>query len=344
MDIPHQLTATSLHPFLENILGTKFRRDRGGFRPATVFTSILKMGVLGSRSYKQTLIEMKDDLGDQLGWFDKAPSAPALSQARQQFTYEQCDDVFDAVQVACARLLNKPAHQYDEFNLYSVDMTRCNLPVSVELTEHFGIPTNRKPKLRVPQASLTMVMDVGRNRPTSWIIEDHKGSETKCAEELCAFLGPQDLLIGDRGYPSFKFFSQLIQQNTHFLIRLCTQKNGTLREVYDFLQSDKMEDVLTITRGRKNAEQTIRLRVFKQKLHDGRTAAYATNLYDNVRYTCDDLCSLYCTRWRIETAFRELKVIHAFEDMRAHHPWYLSRNHSTHGLYAFGRGVGSNGL
>ncbi len=53
-DIPHQLTAASLHPFMESLLGTTFNRDRGAFCPATVFTSILKMGVLGSRSYKQT--------------------------------------------------------------------------------------------------------------------------------------------------------------------------------------------------------------------------------------------------------------------------------------------------
>ena len=78
MDIPHELTATSLHPFLESILGPKFQRAGRGFSPATVFTSILKMGVLGTRSYRQTLIELKEDLGEALGWHEKSPSASAL--------------------------------------------------------------------------------------------------------------------------------------------------------------------------------------------------------------------------------------------------------------------------
>ena len=317
MDIPHELTATSLHPFLESILGPKFQRAGRGFSPATVFTSILKMGVLGTRGYRQTLIELKEDLGEALGWHEKSPSASALCQSRLQFSYEHCKKTFHAVEEACPRTLKRAAHQYGGFNLYAIDMTRSNLPVSDELVEYFGIPTNKTKKQRVPQASFTMIMDVGRNRPTSWVLEGHKGSEVKNAKELCAFLGPEDLLIGDRGYPSFQFFSQLTDQNTQYLIRLRTNKRGTLREVYDFLQSDKEEDVLTVVRGKGEKAQSVKFRVFKQRRKNGTIAAYATNLFDHQEHTREQLCSLYCSRWRIETAFKEIKIFHAFEDMRA---------------------------
>ncbi len=137
-----------------------------------------------------------------------------------------------------------------------------------------------------------MIMDVGRNRPTSWILEDHKGSERACAKELCAFLGPDDLLLGDRGYPSFAFFQQLIDQRTHFLIRVCTHKNGTLREISAFLQSEKTDSVITVTRGKKSAPQSIRLRIIKQRLKNGTLAAYATNLYNEQERLRQHICSM----------------------------------------------------
>ncbi len=137
MDIPHQLTAASLYPFMESLLGTTFNWDRGAFCPATVFTSILKRGVAGSRGYKQTLIELKDNLGDELGWFDKPPNPSGLCQARHQFTYQRCDAVFYGVQEACLRLQQHSAHQYAGLNLYAIDMTRCNIPASKAVDESF---------------------------------------------------------------------------------------------------------------------------------------------------------------------------------------------------------------
>ena len=35
-------------------------------------------------------------------------------------------------------------------------------------------------------------------------------------------------------------------------------------------------------------------------------------------YPGDELASLYCSRWRIETAFKEMKIWHGLENLRAH--------------------------
>lgn len=57
----------------------------------------------------------------------------------------------------------------------------------------------------------------------------------------------------------------------------------------------------------------------KMTLPDGETGVFATSLMDTEKFPLDELASLYCSRWRIETAFREMKMWHTFEHMHAEH-------------------------
>ena len=312
------LTASKLSPLIDRVVGSRFQRARGSLKPSTVFTTIMRMGVLGSTGYRQTLDTMKKDLGKELGW-ESTPSASSLSQARKKLSEKMCDAIYWATRNACPFLSQRAPHQFHEFRLHAIDMTRCNLPPSAELESYFDLPKGSGQKKRVPQATFTMIMDVGRNMPTSWILEDYKGSERVASYELCSYLGEGDLLIGDRGYPSRRFFSQLIDQQAAFLIRLRTSSNrGTLKEVTVFLNSEERESEIVLQRGPDDDGRPLRLRLMKKKLPQGDTAVFATNLLDTNTYTLTELTSLYCTRWRIETAFREMKMWHSFENMRAH--------------------------
>lgn len=61
------------------------------------------------------------------------------------------------------------------------------------------------------------------------------------------------------------------------------------------------------------------IRVTKMTLPDGETGVFATSLMNTKKFPLDELASLYCSRWRIETAFREIKMWHIFEHMHAQH-------------------------
>lgn len=311
------LSAASLYPTLASILGEKFRRKRGSLSPAAVFVTVMNMVTLGTKGYRQSLGEVKEHLGEYLGW-DSTPSPSALSQARRKLSERMCDEVYWTVWNSCSHLGELQPHRYKGLNLHAIDMTTLNLPVSQELAEEFGIPSSTGQKERVPKALLTMIMDVGRNMPTTWILEGYRGSERKASYELCRYLGEDDLLIGDRGYPSRRFFAQLADQGASFLVRLPTGKRGAFVEAREFKASNLREETVLLAREKGSDGDPIEVRLIKQDLPDGEVAVLATNLLDSEFFSAEELGSLYCTRWRIETAFREMKIWHGLEDMRAH--------------------------
>ena len=275
----HELTAASIFPRLVSILGDKFRRRRGPLSPAVVFATVMNMVTEGVKGYRQSLNEMKDALGATLGW-TSVPSASSLCQARRKLTESMCDEVYWTVRNACPHLCGLKPHRYKHFDLHAIDMTTLNLPVSDELEREFGIPRSTGEKKRVPKALLTMIMDVGRNMPTTWLLEGYKGSERLASYDLCRYLRSGDLLIGDRGYPSRRFLAQLDDQEAAFLIRLPTGERGAFVEAREFKASEDTVRNIELARNKGDDGKPICIRLIKHCLPDGKIAVLATNLLD----------------------------------------------------------------
>lgn len=312
-----KLTAESILPFITSVLGEKFSRKSRSLSPAVVVTTLIHMAALTTKGYRDSLEELKELIGDSLGW-NKTPTASAFCQARRKLSFEDCKQVFWAAWNACPHIRDAAAHKFYHWNLHAVDMTTVNLPVSEELEKDFGIPASVGDKQRVPKCMLTMVMDVGRNMPTGWMMEGYRGSERQAAKEICEYLTEGDLPIGDRGYPSRKFFGQLIDQGADFLLRLPTGKRGAFKEVQAFKASKSADKLITLQRDKKDPNQEpMKIRLIKHALPRNETAVFATTITDNVDITIEELTNLYCSRWRIETAFREMKMWHGLENLRA---------------------------
>lgn len=283
--------------------------------PWQVFLILMRMSVLGTKGFRRTMIEMKQELGRSLGW-EKGPTASAFSQARRKLDAGRCAQVFSQVHKLCKTARELAKAGYFGLRVVAIDGTKLMLPAYEELRRHFGCPT-QSPK--GPQASLTMLWDVGANQPIDWRLGPTRVHERGQGLDLARHLGPNDLLIADRGFSSRRMLLDLILRGAQFLMRIRCDRASCLKEVADFADSGRKDAVVSLLTRTYNDAPAITVRLIRHVLSDGTVTVFVTSLWDQRKHPADTLIELYAQRWEIETAFRELKLWHGLERFNAHH-------------------------
>lgn len=124
-------------------------------------------------------------------------------------------------------------------------------------------------------------------------------------------LGPDDLLLLDRGYPSRWLVATLNQRAIRFCMRVDQSGFACVR---DFLRSGEAEQVVTLAAPDPRdaaaydcpvAAQTVRL--VRHLAPNGQVRILMTNLLDVAAFPAAVFGDLYHQRWRIEEAFKRLK-------------------------------------
>ncbi len=283
------------------------------------------MSVLGTKGYERTLDEMKSQLGSVLGWKtdDDVPSASALCQARRKLDAATCTELVSQVYELCRTARSHADVGYGGYRLLAIDGTKLALPAYAPLTKHFGCPSNGDGKaLGGPQAALTVLWDVGANQPVGWRVGPYRVSEQAHATELVTTMGVGDLVIGDRYFPSRRLLTQMHKRQAQVLMRVRT--SSALSEVTDFLASGAEDQVINLASRDEHdrpdqADPILPVRLMRTALPDGTIAVFLTSLIDAQQHPRQALIDLYTQRWRIETAFRELKIWHGLERFHARH-------------------------
>lgn len=313
-DFPH------LYAVLEQALPDKFQRRGQKLNPARVVGLLCVMCTLGQKGYRRVIREMRAGLRRAFGWVldEDVPTPQAFGQARQALTLAICREAFDAVQQACLYSNQASGRGYGGLREVGIDGTRVPLPVDQRLIDYFGCPSNNRGSTSAPMAGLVQLWDLAANRPIAFSLTRCDFSERTEALDLFRHLTPQDLLIGDRGYPSFEIFSDLLQRQTNFLLRCAVTLNSQIREFVDSSATDSLVDVPPPKN--QPTAPPIAVRLIKVTLPSGKSEVLATNLRAEDGHLAQDLGALYAKRWRIETAFREMKVWHAIEAFSARFP------------------------
>ena len=143
-------------------------------------------------------------------------------------------------------------------------------------------------------------------------VYDPTGSERQMLVESLDRLGPQDLLVLDRGYPAAWLVALLDERGIRWCMR-CDNDSGwkALRgfarsgaeEAWVSLNPPSAEDVQTWGCGRAAP----RVRLVRCVSTTGAVRVLATNL-DAQDYPAEAFGDLYHQRWRIEEAFKRLKM------------------------------------
>lgn len=197
------------------------------------------------------------------------------------------------------------------FRLLSVDGSRMTLPNTQELKNEYGENKNQT-STGVVQARVSVLYDVLNNFVLDGKLSPLSVGELTSAIEHLDYTQPQDLIIYDRGYPSFQLIFEHFRRNIDFVIRA---KKDFNKETIAFYESGSSAKIVKIYPG-KNTKisdkqynyktcQTVRL--VRVELSNGEVEILITSLLDIKKYPSQIFKNLYFQRWGVEKFYDEFK-------------------------------------
>ncbi|MEW4925792.1 IS4 family transposase [Algibacter sp. 2305UL17-15] len=197
------------------------------------------------------------------------------------------------------------------FRLLAVDGSRITLPITKELKQTYG-ETKNNTKTTLVQARCSVLYDIENNYVLDGTLAPLKKGERELAISHLSNCKKGDLLIYDRGYPSYDFIHQHIERNLDYLIRV---KISFSQLIIDFEKSKKRSLIVDIYPGKntKLSDKTydkntpIQLRLIRVELAKGQVEVLMSSLLDSKTYPSSIFKKLYAKRWGVETFYDELK-------------------------------------
>ena len=139
------------------------------------------------------------------------------------------------------------------------------------------------------------------------------GNERQMLFEHLGLLRQDDLLVLDRGYPGAWLVAVLSQTRIPFGIR-CDMAS-TFKVVKEFARSSLAEAVVTLPAPRRRdaadyecERVATQVRLIRVIAANGRSFIIMTSLIDSQTYPAATFGDIYHARWRIEEAFKRLKL------------------------------------
>jgi len=219
-------------------------------------------------------------------------------------------------------------YTWNHFRLLAVDGTRIMLPNHPTIKEEFGecsFGPNADSKRSMAIGS--MLYDVLNQITIDAQLAPYKNRNNKKSSESALLkkhipkLKEGDLLLLDRGYPSFVLFFLLMAQHIEFCVRM---KGSWWREVREFRESGEKEKIVTFTLPDKDkdklaeypdeASKPIQCRLIRVELDTGEIEILCTSLIDIKQYPHAQFKELYHFRWNEEEAYKLLKSRIELED------------------------------
>ena len=316
---------------------TGFDRDRV-LGPRSVVAVLMTM-VHEQCGYERGLELVHERYGDAVGWQTKRrgrrakrspPSASAFCRARQNLLPAEmlaayCEAVNSPLAMSArARWLWK-GHR-----LLAADGVRYLLPASQAIIDEWGRPKIAGGEAYQPQLLQVALWDVGSVQPIAWLQVPCHGKgygERSTILGLLDKMQPGDVLLLDRGFPSRRLLHELVARGIHFVIRMTASGTKDFAEVEHFLAGRSADAEADFAYNDPDANGTLieRLRLVRRRDADGGVRVLVTDLRDRDIYTKDDLFEVYCRRWGIENAFRDLKVRYEAEHFHGTTPQFIEQ-------------------
>lgn len=136
---------------------------------------------------------------------------------------------------------------WNGFRLLAVDGSRVTLPKTKELESIYGVQTNQSDTF-VVQARVSVLYDVLNNFVIDSELSPLKIGEAPLAKNHLIYTQNNDLIIYDRGYPSFDLVYEHYALNRDFLFRV---KESFSHVVKAFVASGKKSQVVEIKPGQR---------------------------------------------------------------------------------------------
>ena len=207
---------------------------------------------------------------------------------------------------------NEPAiERWKGLRVLAVDGSFVSLPQTKKLKSYYGEAKNNT-ATGVAQARVSVLYDVLNKMVLDGSLAPLKIGERELAEGHLTKCGLGDLIIYDRGYPSYAFIHRHIQYNIEYLIRVKTSFSNLTQSFIDSNAKSKVVDILPgknafISDKPYNRKTPIKLRLVRIDLPSGEVELLMTSLIDTRKYPNKIFKKLYFKRWNVESFYDELK-------------------------------------
>ena len=197
------------------------------------------------------------------------------------------------------------------FRLLAIDGSWITLPRTKELIKIYGEIKNQSSST-VIQARCSVLYDVENNYVLNGKLAPSTQGERKLAISHLRHCKKGDLLIYDRGYPSYDLIHQHIVRGLDYLMRAKVSFN---KATINFEKSNKHSEIIEIYPGKNSnlSDKTytkrtpIKVRLVRVDLPKGGVEILITSLMNTQEYPNNIFKELYGKRWGVETFYDELK-------------------------------------
>ena len=221
----------------------------------------------------------------------------AFSLARQKIKWEAFRELFDHGVEAHYINYAEEIRRRNGYRVCAVDGSKHALPNDKPLRAYFGDSNGS------PTAQVSALYDVFNDFVVDARIEPMATDERTLAElhikhlqGLTSFEEWKELLLFDRGYPSFELIKGLLDRKIHYCMRV-REKFSTAIDALSL-----GDHVIYLEHG----EEKIRMRVIKFLLSSGTLETLITDIMD-AGIGIQEFKALYFMRWSIETEYDVLK-------------------------------------
>ncbi len=224
-------------------------------------------------------------------------SASAICQARHRLP----EGIFREILSVLAEQVSATAGSrcWRGRRVLAADGALVNVQRSAELVQELGIAKN----CHTPQVRYSALVDVGTRMPIDFTVDGRmEAGEREQLFTMLRSLRSGDLLLLDRGYPSFEVLAKCVDAEVDFVIRCPTSQ--TFKFVDVFRDSGASESVIEIDLQQASSEAASPTKVRLVRVENGADPViYITSLCAS-EATVREICELYHLRWEIEEYFK----------------------------------------
>jgi hypothetical protein len=207
---------------------------------------------------------------------------------------------------------NYPARTWNDFRLLSMDGSTLQLPFTEEILRHFGGLSFSQERDR-PLARVSQLYDVCNKVTLDAVISPYARGERELALHHFSLLKSNDLVLLDRGYPAFWFFTMLLSTSAHFCARMNIDQWIEGKQFYQSGQKETLVALspcshsLRICREKNLPTDPLPVRLIRVELENGDVEILISSLLDSERYPREWFASLYHERWGVEECYKTIK-------------------------------------
>lgn len=207
------------------------------------------------------------------------------------------------------------------FRLLGCDGSTMILPATQELKAIYGICKNQH-ATELAMGRCSVLYDLENEMVIDGVLVANEIGERELVFQHIDKIknsGYKELIIFDRGYPSFDLMYNLLKSEIDFIMRVKINYNNVTQNFYCSPSMDTEVEInvgknIVISKKEYTRKDTILLRLVKVLLSSGETEILITSLRDNQQFPTFVFKQLYFKRWGIETFYDKLKNKIRIED------------------------------